>query len=82
MRVEPQRAFENVESAIERAIVARIFDAEAGVADRRAIAAERLAEMRIVQTEADMGEIDGDLPRASDSLPTAACRDFVLRNRQ
>jgi hypothetical protein len=82
LRVQPQRAFEKIEGAIERGIVARVLDAEAGVADRRAVAAERFTEMRIVQTEADMGEVDRDLPRASDSLRAAACRDFILRDRQ
>jgi hypothetical protein len=35
--------------------------------------------MRVVQAETDMGEIDGNLPRASDSLGALAADESVLR---
>src|SRR5947209_1524091 len=76
---EQQRTFKKIERAIETDFVACVFDAEAGVADRRAIAPEGFAETRVIQAEADMGEIDRDLPRPSDSLRARLGGDLALR---
>jgi hypothetical protein len=38
--------------------------------------------MRVIQAEADMGEIDRDLPRPSDSLLFRPAGDFGLWNRE
>jgi hypothetical protein len=80
--VAPQRVFKKIERTVEADFIARVFDAEAGMPDRRAVAAEGFAEMCIIQAEADMGEIDRHLPRASDSLGFRPAAKFALRNRQ
>jgi hypothetical protein len=80
--MEPQRAFEKIKRAVEADFIARVFDAEAGMPDSRAIAPERFAEMRVIQAETDMGEIDCHLPRASDSLGLWPAAKFALRNRE
>jgi hypothetical protein len=56
------RLLQVIEQDIEPSLVAAILDQVASMDDRRAIAPECLADLGHGKTEADMGEVHGDLP--------------------